>query len=268
MPPNLWLPILIVIFFLGAFISSPWLVAISVAVAFIILSARLWSLKSLDNVFYRRRWHYRRGFPGEKTDVRIEVENRKWLPLSWLKISDFWPFGVPPENEEVLKHSHLPQMGRLINIFSLRWFEKIYRKYTLVFKERGVYPVGPVEFTSGDLFGLYEMRKDDKELEYLTVFPELLPMKSIGLETENPMGELRSRRRLFEDPNRPMGVREYRPEDEFRRIHWPATARTGQLQVKIYQPVQSKVIVICLNIATSTHFWLGLNKPLSEHLIK
>ena len=179
-----------------------------------------------------------------------------------------WPVGVPPEDEDILKPSHLPQQGRLNNIFSLRWFEKISRKYSLVFKERGVYPVGPVEFTSGDLFGLYVQRQQDQTQEYLTVFPELLPIKSVFLETENPMGEIRSRRRLFEDPSRPMGVRAYHPEDEFRRIHWPATARSGQLQVKVYQPVNSKVVVICLNTATSRQLWLGLNKPLSEHLIK
>jgi len=30
----------------------------------------------------------------------------------------------------------------------------------------------------------------------------------------------------------PMGVREYRPGDDLRRVHWPATARRGSLMVK------------------------------------
>jgi uncharacterized protein (DUF58 family) len=267
MPPQIWFPLLIIVFFWGAFTSNPWLVVISVVTAVFIAVSLLWSRHSLDQVFYRRRIHYRRGFPGEKTELGIEVENRKQLPISWLRIADFWPHAAAPSDEKSLKASHMPGFGRLINIFSLRWNEKITRKYNLEFKQRGVYPVGPTELASGDLFGLYEERRTDEKQEYLTVFPELLPIKAIDIETENPMGDHRSRRQLFEDPNRPMGVRNYRPEDEFRRIHWPATARTGELQVKIYQPVNSKVMVVCLNIATSLQPWLGINQPLSEHLI-
>jgi uncharacterized protein (DUF58 family) len=65
-----------------------------------------------------------------------------------------------------------------------------------------------------------------------------------------------------------MGVREYRPEDGFRRIHWPATARTGELQVKIYQAVSTQVLVVCLNVATFPHFWEGVYPALLEQLIK
>ena len=75
-------------------------------------------------------------------------------------------------------------------------------------------------------------------------------------------------RRLFEDPNRPMGVREYRPEDGFRRVHWPATARTGQLQVKVYQPTTGQVMMVCMNVSTFTRHWEGIYPELLEHLIK
>ncbi len=268
MPPNVWFPLLVILFFLGAFTSNGWLVTISVAMAIFLGIALLWSRHSLDDVQYRRRIHFRRGFPGEHTGLRIEVENRKLLPLSWLRISDMWPHAVGPSDEKILKASHLPGFGRLVNVFSLRWHEKITRKYDLEFKERGVYQLGPTEMKSGDLFGLYEQRHTEENLDYLIVFPELLPLSALDIETENPMGDHRSRRQIFEDPNRPMGVRGYHPEDEFRRIHWPATARTGEMQVKVYQPVNSKMMVVCLNIATSVQPWLGINHQLSEHLIK
>jgi uncharacterized protein (DUF58 family) len=81
-------------------------------------------------------------------------------------------------------------------------------------------------------------------VEKVTVFPEMISLSDINLQAEDPFGDRRSRRRLFEDPNRPMGVREYHPEDELRHIHWPATARTNQLQVKVYQPVSSQVMML------------------------
>ena len=93
-------------------------------------------------------------------------------------------------------------------------------------------------------------------------------MEDVDLPAEDPFGDRRSRRRLFEDPNRPMGVREYRPEDSFRRVHWPATARTGQLQVKVYQPTSGQVMVVCLNVSTFARHWEGVYPELLEHLIK
>jgi uncharacterized protein (DUF58 family) len=40
----------------------------------------------------------------------------------------------------------------------------------------------------------------------------------------------------LEDPARFLGVRDYRPGDGLRRIHWRATARSGTLQVKLFEP--------------------------------
>ncbi len=268
MPPNIWFPLLIILFLVGAFTSNPWLVTISVSTAVFLAIALLWSKHSLDGVHYNRRIHFRRGFPGEHTEMRIEVENRKPLPLSWLEISDVWPLAAGPVDEKILKASHLTGFGRLMNVFSLKGHEKITRKYELKFRERGVYRIGLSTISSGDLFGLYERVEQEEPQQYLTVYPEILPLNEIEIEAENPTGDHRSRRQIFEDPNRPMGVRNYHPEDEFRRIHWPATAHTGDLQVKMYQPVDSRVMVVCLNIATSAQPWLGINHNLSEYLIK
>ena len=65
-----------------------------------------------------------------------------------------------------------------------------------------------------------------------------------------------------------MGVREYRPEDEFRRVHWPATARTGDIQVKIYQPTSTQVLMACMNSSTFPRHWEGVYPELLEYLIR
>jgi uncharacterized protein (DUF58 family) len=41
---------------------------------------------------------------------------------------------------------------------------------------------------------------------------------------------------LFEDPTRSAGVRPYIYGDPLQRIHWRATARTGQLHSRVYEP--------------------------------
>ncbi len=268
MEPRRWLPLLGILIVFGVLLKVPMLVALPTMLAVIIGIASWWNKHALDNVVYRRRPYYRRAFPGEEVPLTIEIENRKLLPLSWLRVQDPWPKAVGPVEENLLAPTHVPTEGMLVNVFSLRWFERARRTYRLKFRQRGVYPVGPARLQSGDLFGMYETLREAGPVERLTVFPALLPAEELDLPAEDPFGDIRSRRRLFEDPNRPMGVREYRPEDEFRRVHWPATARTGELKVKVYQPTSAQVMVVCLNIATFERHWEGTHPALLERLVQ
>ena len=62
--------------------------------------------------------------------------------------------------------------------------------------------------------------------------------RSTGFDiaSRRPIGEVRMSYRLYEDPTRINGVRAYQPGDPLNRIHWRATARTGTLHSKIYEP--------------------------------
>jgi uncharacterized protein (DUF58 family) len=167
-----------------------------------------------------------------------------------------------------LAPSHIKDRVFLTNVFSLRWYEKASRSYKLLLHKRGIYSIGPARLDSGDLFGIFEKNSELNKNQLLTVFPTFLPFAELNFPTENPFGDQKSTRRLFEDPNRPMGVREYRPEDSFRKVHWPATARTGQLQVKVYQPTTGQVMMVCLNVSTFTRHWEGIYPELLEYLIQ
>jgi uncharacterized protein (DUF58 family) len=211
---------------------------------------------------------YRRGFPQEILTVKINVENKKLLPLTWLRANDTWPLAVGPRDESILSASHIPEQGILTNIYSLRWFQRITRSFDLKLRQRGVYQIGPLQMESGDLFGIFSTHQTSENYEYITVFPELLPREALNLPTHDPFGDRAARQRLFEDPTRVMGIRDYRPEDSFRHVHWPATARTGQLQVKVYQPVTARSLIVCLNAATSPQPWLGVMPRTFEQMIK
>jgi uncharacterized protein (DUF58 family) len=262
------LTILLILILLGILLKVPFLVTLASALLVIALVAWWWNYHSLSDVSYQRRFHFTRGFPGERIGLQIDIENRKLLPVSWLRVEDDWARAVGPEDEEMLAPSHIPDRGYLTNIFSLRWFEKARRSYTLLLRKRGIYSVGPARLESGDLFGFFEQRQERGPSQYLTVFPTILPFSNLEFPSDDPFGDRKSPRRLFEDPNRPMGVREYQPEDSFRRVHWPATAHTSQLQVKIYQPTTGQVMVVCLNVSTFAHQWEGINSSLLEYLIQ
>lgn len=268
MAPVTWWPFLILVFLLGILLKVYLLAAFSVMLAVVSLLARWWNHRALENVIYHRRLHYRRGFPGEQVALQVEVENQKFLPLSWLRIQDLWPSAVGPVEESVLKPTHTPELGYLVNLFSLRWYERSRRSYGLLLRKRGVYRLGPARLESGDLFGLFEQIEENEQPDYLTVFPEPLPFETLKLPAEDPFGDRRAQRRLYEDPNQPMGVRDYHPEDDFRHVHWPATAHTTQLQVKVYQPISARVLVVCLNVSTLPHYWEGTYPGLLEYLVR
>jgi uncharacterized protein (DUF58 family) len=265
---NRWLVLLVFLLILGLIIRLDPLIVLTVSLFVVLGIAWWWKNLSLNGVIYKRKFHFTRGFPGEKTKFLIEVENRKFLPISWLRSQDSWYKAVGPDHEDILAPSHIPDRGILTNIFSMRWYARARREYQLIFRKRGVYQIGPVRLDSGDLFGFYEKSKETGPLDRLTVFPQLIPEIIDELPAEDPFGDRRSRRRLFEDPNRPMGVRAYHPEDSFRRVHWPATARTGQLQVKVFQPTSGQVMVICMNVATFSRHWEGVYPELLEHMIQ
>lgn len=264
---NRWIVVLLLVLLLGVILQISVLVGLSSALFVVFGIARWWSNHSLDGVTYVRRFFYSRAFPDEEIPCQIEVENKKFLPLSWLRIQDPWPKAVGPDDEEILAPSHVPDRGYLTNIFSLRWFERSRRKYNLKFRRRGSYVVGPARIDSGDIFGFFDQVREEKSSNYLTVFPRLSPLLESQLPAEDPFGEIRSHKRLFEDPNHPMGVREYHPEDSFRYVHWPATARIGELQVKVFQPTSAQVVVVCLNASTFARHWEGVNPELLEHLL-
>lgn len=262
-----WLSILAIAFMLGAILQNSMLVVFATTLTVVVLITDGWQRHSLDRVAYRRKFYYKRAFPGEKVDLSLEIENRKWLPLSWLRASDSWPKAVGPDDLEILSPSHLVDHGYLTHIFSLRWYGKVRRSYTLAFRKRGMYSIGPLMLSSGDLFGIHVRLSDLNLIDQVTVYPALLPAEQLRLTAEGPFGEAKARRKLFEDPNRPIGVRDYHPEDSFRRVHWPATAHTGQLQVKLLQPTTSMVLMLCLNVSTSARYWEGVYPELLEQLI-
>jgi uncharacterized protein (DUF58 family) len=108
--------------------------------------------------------------------------------------------------------------------------------YQIEFKMRGYYQVGPLVLESGDVFGMHRRYRVGTAPHFVLVYPKVVPLEGYDLASRRPIGEVRLTHRLYEDPTRIAGVREYEKGDSLNRIHWRATARTGQLHSKIYEP--------------------------------
>jgi uncharacterized protein (DUF58 family) len=85
------------------------------------------------------------------------------------------------------------------------------------------------------------------EPHFLLVYPQVVPLLGFDLASRRPIGEVKMTYRLFEDPTRMAGVRRYEAGDPLNRIHWRATARTGSLQSKIYEPTTVAGVTVLLD---------------------
>ena len=88
-------------------------------------------------------------------------------------------------------------------------------------------------------------------MQRILVYPRIVPVTELGLPAQHPFGDHRSSRRLVEDPMRLMGSRDYSQGDNFRFIHWKATARQQKLQTKVFEPSATRPLAIFLNMQTS-----------------
>lgn len=261
-----WFEMAALLIIIGLIVRQRALFALAACILTVIPVAWWWKRTSLRHLEYERDFDKGRAFPGEKVGMTVRITNRKLLPLSWLEVSDEIPLALPL-TKGTLMPTHAPRIGALQNALSLRWYERVSRKYELTCTARGVYNLGPVHLKSGDVFTLFETEENRKDGDQLIVFPRIWPMAELALPSKDPFGEKTTHRRLIEDPLRTIGVRDHHPRDGMRRIHWKATAHKGELQVRLYEPTATLNLVILLNVATFERHWQGVLPELFEQTI-
>ncbi len=244
----------------------PALLVISVLLLTTVVLGQWWTRKSLSRVTFERVMGERRAFPGEVVELTLRIANEKLLPLGWLHVEDRWSMALQLQDGEIYA-SPSGQTGFFRSAFSVRWFERVSRKYRLRCTRRGFYPFGPVRLRSGDVWGLFRQDVVLGHLDWLIVYPQVLPLEALGFPPKEPLGETKAEWRIFEDPSRALGIRDLRPEDGFRRIHWKASARRQALQVKVFEPTTSRNLIVFLNVATFERHWEGTRPLLLEKAI-
>ena len=167
---------------------------------------------------------------GETTEVQVTLTNSGSLPILWVLVEDLLP-------EPMLRRpARLSVKGKRIQVAYLRGRQTKTIKYKVTFEMRGYYPLGPTMLETGDVFGLHRRHRVIGEPVYVMVYPKVLPLPKYDFASQRPIGEVRLQNRLFEDPTRTAGVRQYVVGDPLQRIHWKVTARTGELHCRVYEP--------------------------------
>lgn len=227
----------------------------AVVAAFAALGTIRWlGERSLQGVAYSRKASETRLFCGEDVSLTLTLTNARSWPAAWVTVRDQFPRSLEPVVGADLGTTA---------VYELEWTLPVGARqqtsYTRVFRclRRGVQQVGSARLESGDPFGLVRRDGTVDERLRLIVYPRLLPLVAPPLPTARPLGDRAAHGWLFPDYSFFSGVRQYSAGDPQRHIHWRATARTGTLQTKTYQPSLGRQLVIFLSVDTLPQIWLG-----------
>ena len=176
-------------------------------------------------------------FFGERMKVKIKVQNASRFPLVWLKIREACPRQIGPKMRSSVSW-----------VVSLKPGETKTLEYHIFGGKRGAYVIGPIKLELGDIFGLYKRELELQLFDFVTVYPKVVPIEELGLTSTQPIGNLKHPQKIYEDPLKIAGLRDYKPGDSPKHISWKATARQEKLMVREYEATMTLDTMILVDL--------------------
>lgn len=241
--------------------AAVWLIVI--VGIFAILQSKYYSKISFKKLHYERKISKTSVFEGESLDLMEIIANNKLTPLPWLRVESKlspWLRFRSQENLEILDD----RFHR--SVFYLRPYSRITRRYNVKCIRRGYYDLSITTLTAGDLFGLGTVSHEAHSDAKLFVYPSILGQDQLPEEALRWQGDVSVKRWIFPDPILINGIRGYQLGDSRKDIHWRASARTGELQVKTHDYTVFPRLLIVFNIDPEDNFWGMLSDQQQEEM--
>jgi len=185
---------------------------------------------------------------GDEVKVVVEITNRSRLPIGWLLVEDLMPsraIAVRPPGLEIV--------GSRMAVFLLWPGQTRSLDYRVICRRRGYFQIGPTLAETGDLMGLSRRYHVVAPPQFALVFPRQVPLAGYDIGSPRPIGEIRIRDAVVQDPTRIRGIRKWQIGDPLRSVHWAATARTGMLHSKVYEPTSIAGATLVLDFNSQTN---------------
>ncbi|MFI6446441.1 DUF58 domain-containing protein [Kitasatospora sp. NPDC050543] len=207
------------------------LLRVGVLLAALPLSAVLLLVRTRYRVASGRRLNPHRATAGQEARVHLRVDNVSRVPTGLLLLEDKVPYVLGPRPRFVLDRIE-PRGYREVS-------------YRVRSDLRGRYPLGPLQLRLSDPFGMCELTRAFAACDLLTVVPQVQKLPDSRLSGEwAGQGESRSHTLALAGDDDVI-LREYRPGDDLRRVHWKSTARYGELMVRREeQPQKARATVL------------------------
>ena len=208
--------------------------------------------KGLKNLSCTRAFSRLAVFEGEEAELIEVVRNDRPIIIPWLlvesRISPYLQLGRQ-ENLHVSGEMHYCSQ------FTLLPYQQIRRRHRVKFLHRGNYNLGNASLTAGDILGFSKFQRTQALDVPVLVYPHLIPDDELPIPMSRMLGEITRRPQLLQDPFLVRGLRPYQPGDPVRDIHWPATARTGDVQVRVHDYSARTKLLVVLNTQIQELQW-------------
>ena len=175
-----------------------------------------WMRSLADNIEITREVNARWVSVGDYLSETFTLTNHSTLPLIWAEVVD----------ESTVPGYHVASVRAAGGHQSVRWREQA------ICERRGRFQLGPWSLRTSDPFGLFEVTVRHEQTQEIVIHPPIYTALPVPLPMGSGSGELRSLRRREQALVNVSSVRDYRPNDPLKHIHWPSTAKHGDLLVR------------------------------------
>jgi hypothetical protein len=186
-------------------------------------------------------------FPNESGVISIVIENRAKLPL----VNGSCMFRTDAKLQSETSAHHVSE--NMISFpFVLGAHARQQWDFTFTAVKRGAYHIKRLECIVSDPFHLTHIHLPTihKLKTEILVYPALQTVNGLQQLHQETSGTYKTTLSYYRDEAELLGIKPYERES-FRSIHWKASAKTQQLQAKVYQPVRNLSWSICLCLASS-----------------
>jgi len=206
---------------LAGALRLPALAALGGTWAILLVAAAVVARRRLRGLRVRRELH-----PSafEEDAVRIELVLEADRPARMVEVADSFGPALVVEHRLLEPGPLGPGLRRRLSyeaFCSRQW---------------GIHTVGPIQAFASDPAGLFQARRVLPDMEEFAVFPRVYEVGRLvqaGARATFSAAE-QSAARSGQGPLY-LGVRDHRPGDDLRHVHWPASARRGALVLKEYE---------------------------------
>lgn len=232
---------------LGALLGERSLVQLAVFVLALPVVSALGVARQRFRIATRRTVTPARLPRGDDADVLLEVANTDRRPGGLWVLTEQLPAELAAKPRFVVERLASGATAPL--------------RYRLHGGRRGRFALGPVRLRLVDPFGLVLRTAAGSDTATLLVTPRVRPLKGNGALTgAGGNGGEGSRRSIAVHGEDDVSTREYRYGDDLRLVHWRATARTGELMVRLEERPWRAAASLFLDARLDAHL-LGGSVP-------
>ncbi len=196
-------------------------------------------------------------FEDEDVDIIVAISNKERTTRSMVEVVDVFPAAGPDQQSPMTFVATLP--GRASRSYT----------YRLSCFKRGEYQIGPLRLRTAYPLGIAtaERASNDSITPFL-VYPRVFEITGLPLVSggSTPMSGLEAASKAGGSEEF-FGTREYRRGDSLRYIHWPSSARHGELIVKEFEVRAATEATIVLDLHRGEEIGEGKDTTL-EYAVK